>query len=212
MSTSRLDRNIEIKKAQPENLRSMADCHLESFPGHFMTEMGHKWICSLYKFFINHPEGICYIAEDNKEKVVGLAVGGKPDIRDRFLKYAMIRYPHIILWKFLTKALVRKTLINELVRKLVLKREKNLPEKAEPKNINIKQGNLLSICVLPERQGGGVADELIESFQGACADMGYEQIKLSVLCENSRAKSFYQKHGWQESEISGSSTKYVLKL
>ena len=177
-----------------------------------MTEMGHKWICSLYKFFINHPEGVCYIAVDNTGKVVGLAVGGKPDIRDRFLKYAMLRYPYIIFWKFLTKALVRNTLVNEFVRKLDLKREKNHPEKAEVININIKRGNLLSICVLPERQGRSVADELIESFQHACADMGYEQLTLSVLSENSRAKAFYKKHRWQEGEISGSSTKYVLKL
>ena len=205
-------KEIEIKKAQVENLHSLADCHLASFPGRFMAEMGHRWICSLYKFFINHPEVICYIAIDNTEKVIGLAVGGKPDTRDRFLKYAMFHYPHIILWKFLTKTLVCKTLIEELAGKLGLKEKNNFHERNKTENTNNKQGNLLSICVLPEYQGSGAAGELIESFQNACAAQGYKQLTLSVLNENSRAKAFYQKHRWQETGISGSSTKYVLKL
>ena len=212
MSLSHSDKNIKIKEAQLENIRSMADCHLASFPGRFMTEMGHKWICFMYKYFINHPEGICYIAIDNTEKVIGLVVGGKPDIRERFLKYAMLHYPHIIFWKFLTKTLVRRTLINELIRKLGLKRKNNLPEMNENKSTNIKDGNLLSICVLPELQGSDVAGELIKSFQNTCADMGYEHLTLSVLNENSRAIAFYKKHGWQEMETSGNSTKFFLKL
>ena len=87
-----------------------------------------------------------------------------------------------------------------------------LPENIETTNTNMKIGNLLSICVLPERQSSGLADKLIESFQNACLTQKYKQLTLSVLSENTRAIAFYKKHQWQQKEISGNSTKFVLEL
>ena len=206
------DQKISIIHARPEHAPGMADCHVIAFGGRFMTKMGLGWLCALYRFFIKHPEGISYVAVDDMGKVVGFAVGGEPDIRDRFLQFAMLRYPHILFWKFMTEALVRAVLIEELSRKLHLKRSTVSSEDiGTAKNLD-KCGNLLSICVLPDFKGTGIADQLIETFQNACAAQGYKHLKLSVVSENLRAIAFYKKHRWYETVTSGESTKFALDI
>jgi ribosomal protein S18 acetylase RimI-like enzyme len=177
-----------------------------------MTEMGYHWLCALYRFFIKHRGSICRIAIDANGKVVGLAVGGNPHIRDEFLSTALLRYPHLIFWKFLSKRLVRRVLLQELAGKLRRKRTAAHSGDTKAPSAGIRSGNLLSICVLPDYKGTGVAGKLIESFQLACAAEGYERLTLSVLSENSRAVAFYEKHGWRQSGKSGESTRFCLDL
>lgn len=198
---------MKVVKAQEVHISGMAQCHIKSFPGRFMTEMGHHWLCALYRFFIRHKESICRVAVDTDGKVVGLAVGGNPHIRDEFLSTALFRYPHIIFWKFLSKRIVRRVLLQELIRKLKRKRV----AATIPSN-RIRSGNLLSICIMPDYEGTGVAGKLIESFQIACKAEGYKRLTLSVDKENSRAVTFYKKHYWRQSGTSGESFRFVLDL
>jgi GNAT superfamily N-acetyltransferase len=203
---------FKVTKAQEVHIPGMAYCHIKSFPGRFMTEMGYNWLCALYRFFIKHSEGICRVALDTDDKVIGLAVGGDQNIREEFLHSALFRYPHIIFWKFLNKRLVRRVLLQELARKLKRKRAApNSGETTAPSS-RIHSGNLLSICVLPDYEGAGVGGKLIESFQLACKAEGYRRLSLSVDKENSRAIAFYKKHGWYQSGISGESIRFVLDL
>ena len=216
MSPSHADieagRSISIKQAQTENIPGMAKCHIVAFPGRFMTEMGTRWLCALYRFFIKHPGGICYVAVDSAGKIVGFAVGGESEIREQFLRAAVLRYPHIIFWKFLTRPLVRNVLLEELSRKLHLKRNPTPSENVSTRKALAKCGNLLSICVLPGYKGAGVAGQLIEVFQKTCAAKGYKRLTLSVVSENSRAVAFYKKHRWYEAGTAGASTKFALDI
>jgi len=205
-------RAVKIKEARQVHVQGMAQCHAKSFAARFMTEMGCHWLCALYRFFIKHRGGIYRVAVDAEGNIVGLAVGGNPHIRDEFLSTALYRYPHLIFWKFLSKRLVRRVLLQELAGKL--RRKRAAAHSGDPKapNAAIRSGNLLSICVLPDYKGTGVAGKLIESFQLACAAEGYERLTLSVLSENSRAVAFYKKQGWRQSGKSGESIRFVLDL
>jgi ribosomal protein S18 acetylase RimI-like enzyme len=203
---------VSIIEARPDNVPGMADCHIKAFPERFMTQMGFMWLCGLYHFFIKHSDGICYVAVNTAVEVVGFVVGGEPDIRKKFLRFAMLRYPHIIFCKFITDSLVRSVLIEELLKKLNFKRVAVSKDNDEEQRAGDKYGNLLSICVLPDWMGTGVADKLIESFQKACAAKGYNHLTLSVVSENSRAIAFYKKHHWYETDTSGESTKFALDL
>ncbi len=216
MSFSRADadsgKSVSIKQAQAPNVSGMAQCHTVAFPGRFMTEMGPRWLCALYRFYIKHPEGVCYVAVDSLDNVVGFAVGGEPGIRQQFLRSSMLRYPHIIFWKFLTRHIVRPVLLGELLKKLHIKRKESSSENIDSHKALSKCGNLLSICVLPDCESTGIANQLIETFQKACAAKGYTRLTLSVLSENSRAVAFYKKHGWCQTGVTGASTKFALDL
>lgn len=203
---------VKVAKAQEVHIPGMAQCHIKSFPGSFMTEMGYHWLCALYLFFIKHPGSVCRVALDSDDKVIGLAAGGDQNIRQEFLSSALFRYPHLILWKFLSKRLVRRVLLQELAAKLRRKRTANHSGNIIAPNDGIRSGNLLSICVLPDYEGTGVAGRLLEVFQHACKAEGYERLALSVDKENSRAVAFYKKHGWRQSGISGESVRFVLDL
>jgi ribosomal protein S18 acetylase RimI-like enzyme len=205
-------KSVSIRQAQIQNVSGMAQCHTVAFPGRFMTEMGPRWLCALYRFYINHPGGVCYVAVESENEVVGFAVGGESDIREKFLRAAMLRYPHIIFWKFLTRPLVRAVLLDELTKKLRLKREESSSGNIVTHETLPKCGNLLSICVLPDYKGTGIASQLIETFKEVCAAKGYRHLTLSVLSDNSRAVAFYKKHLWYETGITGASTKFALDL
>ena len=204
--------SVKVTKAQEAHIPAMALCHIKSFPGRFMTEMGKTWLCALYRFFIMHKKSICQVTVYIDGKIIGLAVGGDQNIRDEFLSTALCRYPHIIFWKFLSNRIVRRVLLQELARKLHRKNTAALSKKTQLSNSRISSGSLLSICVLPDYEGAGIAGKLIESFQLACKTEGYEQLTLSVLKENSHAAAFYKKHGWRQNGISGDSIRFVLDL
>ena len=206
------DDTIKVTQASEVHIPGMAKCHIESFPGRFMTEMGCHWLCALYRFFIKHPRSICRVAIETNNKVVGLAVGGEPNIREEFLASALVRYPHLLFWKFLSKRLVRRVLLQELARKLRRKHTAPFSRDTKAPRTGICSGNLLSICVLPDYEGTGVGGRLIESFQLACKTEGYNRLALSVLKQNSRAVTFYKKHGWRQSCKSGESIRFVLYL
>jgi len=203
---------VKVIKAQEVHIPGMARCHIKSFPARFMTEMGHHWLCALYRFFIRHKRSICRVAVDADGKVIGLAAGGYPHIREEFLRSALFRYSHLLLWKFLSKRLVRRVLLKELARKLQRKNAAALSKDISTPGAGIRSGNLLSICVLPECEGTGVGGELIQSFQLACKAEGYQRLTLSVDKENSRAAAFYEKHGWRRGGVSGESIRFVLDL
>ena len=216
MSSSHADaesgKSVSIIQAQIENVFGMAQCHTFAFPGRFMTEMGPRWLRALYRFYIKHPDSVCYVAVDSSDKVVGFAVGGEPNIREKFFHAAMLCYPHLIFWRFLTRSLVRVVLLEELFKKLHLKRKESSSGNVSVNKISPKSGNLLSICVLPDYKGTDIANQLIEAFQKACTAKGYRRLTLSVLSENSRAIAFYKKHGWYETGVTGTSTKFALDL
>ena len=203
---------VKVIKPQETHIPGMAQCHIKSFPGRFMTEMGYHWLCALYLFFIKHRGGICRVVVDADGKVIGLAVGGNPHVREEFLSTALYRHPHLLFWKFLSNRLVRRVLLQELSRKLKQKRAAPQSGKTTVPSNRIRSGNLLSICVLPECEGTGVGRRLIESFQNTCKAEGYNRLTLSVLKQNSRAVAFYTKNGWHQSSISGDSIRFVLDL
>ncbi|TKJ36658.1 MAG: hypothetical protein CEE38_10140 [Planctomycetes bacterium B3_Pla] len=203
---------VKIIEAGQAHASGMAQCHTKSFPGRFMTEMGYNWLCALYQFFIKHSRSICRVAVDADGKVVGLAVGGDSHIREEFLNSALFRYPHLIFWKFLSKRMVRRVLLQELARKLLRKHTTENSVNIKAPSAGIRSGNLLSICVLPDCEGTGVAGKLIESFQLACKAEGYERLTLSVVSDDNRAVTFYKKHGWRQSGKSGESIRLFLDL
>lgn len=204
---------IHIIAARPTDLPDMAQCHIIAFPKRFMAEMGPRWLCALYRFFLKHPNGISCVAIDATGKVVGFAVGGEPNMRDLFLHRAVFRYPHIIIWKFLTNPLVRRVLLKELTRKSHSKcRPTTIPENTKTQGTTTRRGNLLSICVLPDYKGTGIDGKLIRFFQLACTAEGYNHLMLSVTTDNLRAIAFYKKHGWRETGKSGKSIKFALNL
>ncbi len=137
-----------------------------------------------------------------------MAVGGDTNIRDEFLHKALFKYPHLLVWKFLTCGVVRKKLTLELLTKLQFKNE-NTASKSPVNELDC--GVLLSIGVCPVRWGKGIADKLIESFSDT-AKKQYDKLRLTVHTDNTRAIAFYIRNNWYEVGRTEDSTKLHLDL
>jgi len=68
------------------------------------------------------------------------------------------------------------------------------------------------MCVLPEFQGRGVADQLVEAFCTASRQAGFEKLDLTVHSDNQRATAFYRKHRWKEVFQANGNTAFARDL
>lgn len=62
-------------------------------------------------------------------------------------------------------------------------------------------GEIISIYLLPEYMGRGYGKKLLQETVHSLADLGFKDIFLWVLEENKRARKFYEKFGFQPSEV-----------
>ena len=79
-------------------------------------------------------------------------------------------------------------------------------------------GEIVSIYFLPEHIGKGYGHELLTAAEKELHSMGYEHILLWVLEENTRARNFYERHGYSvtgdvlDDNIGGKDIREVMYL
>ena len=61
-----------------------------------------------------------------------------------------------------------------------------------------EQGELANLCVRPEQFGSGVAVRLLDEVLARLAARGVSQCFLEVRESNTRARRFYERHGFRE--------------
>ena len=54
---------------------------------------------------------------------------------------------------------------------------------------------LYAIYVHPDRWGASVGSQLFDAVTDRLRDRGFERLRIRVLAENDRARSFYERHG-----------------
>lgn len=191
---------VYIKKAEPANVQSMAQCHISCFPRQFTSRMGKRFVQAFYEIYLSRDDGLaCVAVEQKSNRVVGVIIGGSADIRSDFLRQAAWRFFATLIFKCVVDRVVRSRVINRLTKKLI-KKNTNVIDEALPdwpckpaKN----KGLLQLICVLEDYRGTSVAKNLFEAFQRACQEAGYSALNLSVASNNARAIAFYLKMGWK---------------
>ena len=62
-------------------------------------------------------------------------------------------------------------------------------------------GELYAINVRPDVWGSGVGTELLQAATEALRDTGFGQAILWVLPGNTRARRFYESHGWHDDQV-----------
>ena len=173
-----------------------------------MAVLGSIWLKGLYGYFIQHPKGISIVAVNNAGEIIGLVVGGGNDIRDEFLHKALFKFPHLLLWKLFVSAMVRKKLIDEFLSKC---RPKKLSNPTVNQIDESDCGVLLSIGVLPDCRGKGIADKLVEKFSELAKEQ-YKKLRLTVHSDNVQAITFYKRNSWYEVGKTEDSTKFHLDI
>lgn len=197
--------SIIVRRPTLDEAAGMAECHLDAFPDRPMSLMGPAWLEYLYRYYMEAASGVSLVAVDGA-RPVGLAVGGHPDLLAGFRRAATRRFPLALAWRTLSSPVVRRSVTASVVGRF-------RPASTSLPPDDPGTGSLLSICVRSDFEGQGIASRLLDAFQTASAEAGFSSLRLSVLGDNTRARRFYERHGWQLRPIEGSlSVRYVFNL
>ena len=74
--------------------------------------------------------------------------------------------------------------------------------KSETWQGNEKLAELETLVVLPEYQGQGIGQQLVDEVVREVKEMGYAQLGLTVIASNAGSMAFYEKNGFVSREIS----------
>lgn len=212
-----------IRLANEKDLDAICRVHSNSFPHSFSTQM-HKYqhilgggnlLSVFYGYYLQDAPELFYVACDEKENIIGFCMGyymDKATQKQRFFtdnKLRLLRKIMLLLltgnrqtWKKLLKQIKYK--FTNTDSKLVCTKYNNV--------LNDKRGDLLSVCVLPEFRGMGYAQELIEMFLTAVRNNNRTLCFLHVETKNGRARSYYERNGFEIYRIHGDSITYVKLL
>lgn len=191
-----------VVRATQGHAAGMARCHICCFPDQFTSEMGLRFARGFYRQYIADTEGIALVAlHPRTGAVVGIVVGGRPDIRREYIVNAVRQWPGTLVWRGIVNNVVRRALFKEFTRRVSSGRGVHGPVEVELDSEHWQPGErwalMQVICALPDARGTGAAGELIRGFEAACHQSGYEAMYLSVDSNNDRAVAFYEKHGWK---------------
>lgn len=191
-----MDEFILIRKAEYSDLKQISKVHSICFPDSFSTALGISNLMRFYELYIQKV-GDYFLVAKNKSGIVGFCMGYKLEsntfVRE-FVKFNKLRIfvRSIFLLLCLDKRIVKKILdffFEKKHKELVVNREYIVIPYSECINI-------LSICVLPEYRGSGLAKNLIIKFENQAKIANRKMVTLTVRQKNERGIAFYIKNGY----------------
>ena len=203
-----ITRSFEIRSVQIDDVEQVASVHAQIFPDYFLTRLGKPFLNRFYKHIVTYP--CTALAAFVQGECVGIVAGAPQSesfynefYRKNFFPLVLITLKRLALDPIVRKEIyLRIGRIRAALKAVTKKYNKStvqVSQKALKKN-SPQQGvaeDLLSIGVLSDYQGQGIAEELVRQFCKALALRGVTSVMLTVQRKNSRAIHFYEKTGWQ---------------
>ncbi|ARV15107.1 GNAT family N-acetyltransferase [Polaribacter sp. SA4-12] len=180
---------INYRNSTASEAVQIAEIHLNSFKGFFLTTLGFSFLKAYYKTCARSKDAISICAIDSDtEQLLGFSVGcyhskgfNKKLILSNLRIYS---YQSIIL--LFTKPLALVRLFKNLGKgDDVIKDDGNYAE-------------LLSIGVLPDKNGLGIGKKLLVEFEAEVIKKGVNKITLTTDADvNENVLQFYKKSGYK---------------
>jgi GNAT superfamily N-acetyltransferase len=176
---------IEISVMTLDHVEEVVDIHFQSFHGYFLTFLGHKFLCELYRSIIIDPSGIALVAIIDNRTVGFVAGTSHPAdfyrrlLRNRWWRFGIAAFPAI---------LKSPRSIFRLFRALSM-----------PKQVTTEQhrGTLMSIAVLPSEQKKGIGNPLVKAFLLEAMKRGLWKVDLLTDKKNNDGvNTFYLRQGF----------------
>ena len=182
-----------VRQATSEDLKQVAAVHKTCFPESFSTALGEKLLVKFYAEYLQSVPELFLVAEE-EGKICGFCMGyycEENPYMKRFFKHnlfaAGLRIAGQLLignkaaWRKFTSTFSKKAEFKPL---------------GEEYKTGVQDGDLLSICVLPDTRGSGAAQELISAYEAVLKEHGRKNCILTVAVDNPRAIRFYERNGY----------------
>lgn len=174
---------MNYRKVKVGESEALATIHKEAFSDFFLSSLGIGFLKTYYKACLKEPLSIAICAVDESGIIKGLATGSlnAKGYHRKLLLNNLLSFFFNIAGFLFTKP------------KAIIRLAKNL-NKTPHVNDERDYSELLSIAVVPELKGSGVAMELLKLFEEEVVRMGGQSIALTTdFQHNERVIAFYQK-------------------
>lgn len=183
-----------VRQATLQDLKQIASIHRKCFPNSFSTKLGY--LEKFYSVYMNEAPELFLVGGDNNT-IEGFCMGyylEKNGFMKKFLKQNMMPLSFKMLKLLLVGDLVAWRKIKSIFKRgesfqVINEIYSDIP----PTEI----GDLLSICVIPEARGNGLANELMLKYLNILECKNRKVCYLTVDVENERAINFYLKHSFE---------------
>jgi ribosomal protein S18 acetylase RimI-like enzyme len=173
----------KITIAESAQSKLVAHLHIQTINEGFLPKLGISFLQSLYRFLIAKELVLVYKEEDNVFGFVSCALSSK-GIMKRFLVSSPVGVLKIG-WSVVKNPVLLKSLW-ETFRAPSLSGSEN---EAEP---SIPVTELLSICVSPQAQQGGIGTKLLTALEKELMNRGITRYKVIAGKKLTGANKFYR--------------------
>lgn len=192
-----------VRQATFDDLNSVAKIHMTLFKGTVTSHLGKLWngkvVVDYYREYYNEAPELFLVSENEAGEVIGFCMGYK--LESTRFSYKLLKHHFLSVSVAFIYMLI--TGDSECWRKVrsVFKRHRNYEEKIVIHNSEVHECKdsdkveLFTIGVLPEYQGKGMAQSLIEEYFKVCTLIGRKYCLISYIVENLRAERFYYRNG-----------------
>ncbi len=180
MNISVVDRNEKATIAE------IADVHMETFEGFFLTFMGRGFLRLMYTSYCEHLSSELLVARDDSGATLGFLAWSSDmsGLYKYMIKKRLIPFAWYSFGAFLRKPGVFMRLVRAFLKPSESKRAEEYVE-------------LSSIGVRKEAKGKGIGSKLIDELKGRADLSRYAYINLETdALNNDAANNFYLKNGF----------------
>src|SRR3989344_3675985 len=171
-----------VRLAKREDAQAIAELHSQEIASGFLSSLPRRFLTKFYEGIIRYPGGFCVAAEDGG-RVVGF-ITGITDMR-AFSRFFLRNFFFAAV--FLLPRMIGISTIRKLFESLrYSQRQDDLPE-----------AELLTMAVVRDFQGRGVAKEMFTLFLGEMKARGVKIFRVLVGEKLQRAIAWYEKQGFR---------------
>jgi ribosomal protein S18 acetylase RimI-like enzyme len=176
---------MDITLFQKQYAGDVAELHISGIATGFISSLGMDFVTVLYEAIAEDENSFGFVAVED-DKALGFVA---------FSTNLSKLYKFVILKKGLKFGFVlaRKMFSLQNIKKVW----SNLFYPKKMKQMDLPDAELLSIVVLRQAQGKGIAKRLIDVSLKECANRGIEKVKVLVAADNESANKLYEKCGFE---------------
>lgn len=178
---------VGCRHAVDGDIDTVARIHLAAFDGFFLSQLGYRFLCVMYRAFLKSPSSLFVVFETASGQLAGFAVGALQGQKDRWLA---VRFLPQFLWA-VVPAVLRHPV--PVIKRLWAR----FFDAGESLQVPPGAAVLRSIGVLPSLRGAGAAASLLQAFEALALSKGAGQVYLTTDgVNNERAQRFYERGGY----------------
>lgn len=178
-----------ICSAKTKDAQAIALLHRQTINQGFLAKLGIPFLQSLYKFLIRKELVLAYCENNNTLGFVSCALSSK-GIMKRFLRSSPVGIFQLLFALFKKPSLI--TPLWETFRAPSLSNAST--------DEHIPETELLSICVSPQAQQGGIGGKLVNELEKELKNRKITRYKVIAGAKLNGANRFYIKNGFQLSK------------